>query len=112
VIVRACAALLVPLHAAARWPRPAPRVVRYRDGAWAVPALGLAGLRLGPRTRFTTLWVRLSLVAMERPLDIVLAVDQVDAEAWRVLQAALRSARGRASGDPAAASARGSANLR
>lgn len=112
VIVKVCAVLLVLLHAAARVPRAAPRVVCYRDGAWAVPALGLSGLRLGPRTRFTTLWVRLSLVAAKRPLDIVLVVDQLDAGVWRVLQAALRAATGGAAAGTRAASARGSANLR
>src|SRR6185436_18476053 len=44
VALELCAALLVLLHGAARWPATAPRVVRYRDGAWGVPALGLGGL--------------------------------------------------------------------
>jgi len=108
--MKLCGALLVPLHAAARWPSAPPRVVCYRDGAWAVPELGLAGLRLGGRTRYTTLWVRLSLVASTRALDIVLLVDQLDVHAWRRLQVSLRSGADRAAVAPG--SPRGSAKLR
>jgi len=111
-IVKLCAALLVAAHAAARYPPAPPRVVGDGDGRWAIPALGLAGLRLGPRTRYTTLWVRLSLVASARTLDIVLVVDQVDAQAWRMLQVSLRRGIGAGATVRDAGSARGSADLR
>jgi hypothetical protein len=114
MVVKLGGALLIPLHLAARWPRLAPRIVRDRDGVWAIPALGLANLRLGPRTRYTTLWIRLSLVTPERARDIVLLVDQFDDEVWRALQAWLRGAggAGRPTSARPGASARGSGNLR
>jgi hypothetical protein len=81
---------LLAVHAVVRRPRAAPRLVCRSDGRWAVPALGLAGLTLGRRTRYTTLWVRLSFVGPPRSLDIVLLADQVDPESWRKLQTHLR----------------------
>jgi hypothetical protein len=89
-----CGVLLVAAHAVLRYPRPAPRIVRGSDGAWSVPELGLAGLKLGPRTRYTTLWVRLSLTAPRRTFELVLLVDQLEPQAWRALQVLLRRGAG------------------
>jgi hypothetical protein len=60
------------------------------SGLWHVPERGLAGLAVGPRTRYTAFWVRLSLEGLGCGLDILLLADQLDAESWRALQARLR----------------------
>jgi hypothetical protein len=91
--LKAVALLGLAVHAVARRPEPARRVVYRRDGRIAVPDLGLEGLFLGPRTRFTTLWVRLDLRGAARPLDLLLLASQVDRESWRALQAELRGIR-------------------
>jgi hypothetical protein len=111
-IVQVCAAFAALVHAALRYPRATPRIVRDGDGLWALPELGLTGLSLGPRTRYTTIWVRLSLVAPTRAVDIVLVVDQLEPEAWRVLQVLLRRGIGAGATAREAASARGPTDLR
>ena len=79
------------LHSLTRYPSSAAEALaRGPDGLWSVPALGLDGLSIGQRTRYTTLWVRLELVGAARPLDMLLLADQLDPESWRVLQATLR----------------------
>jgi hypothetical protein len=87
----ACGGLLLVLHSVARYPSSAAETLaRGADGLWSVPALGLDGLSIGYRTRYTTFWVRLELVGAARPLDMLLLADQLDPESWRVLQAILR----------------------
>ncbi len=90
MVAAAGALLLLVGHALLRAPRPAPLLRREADGLWSVPELGLAGLGLGSRTRYTTLWVRLALVGPARAFYILLLADQLDADSWRRLQAALR----------------------
>ena len=110
--MKVCAAIAALVHAAVRFPRATPRIVRDGEGLWALPELGLTGLRLGPRTRYTTIWVRLSLVAPTRTLDIVLLVDQLEPEAWRALQVLLRRGIGAGATARDAASALGPTDLR
>jgi hypothetical protein len=90
-LVLACGGLLLALHSLVRYPiGAADELARGSDGLWSVPALGLAGLAIGRRTRYTTLWVRLELVGASRRLDILLLADQLGPESWRVLQVILR----------------------
>jgi hypothetical protein len=90
-LVLACGGLLLVLHSLVRYPARVPdELARGADGLWSVSALGLAGLAIGSRTRYTTLWVRFQLVGASRPLDILLLADQLDRESWRALQVILR----------------------
>ena len=111
-IVKICAALCVSIHAVARYPQTPPRIVRSRGGEWAVPERGLTGLRLGPRTRYTTLWMRLSLGGALETVDVVLLVDQVGREDWRALQALLRRGEGAGAAAGPGRSARRPSDLR
>lgn len=86
------ALLLVALAAHAWWRRPArpARVVRSREGFWALPDARCAGLRLDTATRFGVWWAELHLVGGRARARVLLLKDQLSPEAWRQLQAALR----------------------
>lgn len=88
------AASLVALAAHARWRRPrhSGPVVRNANGSWALPDAGLAGLELEPATCFGDWWVELRLGGAGRRLRLLICRDQLEAGAWRTLQAALRRA--------------------
>jgi hypothetical protein len=104
-------ALLLGAHALVRRRfAPPPELLLDAAGFWSVPALGLAGLTVGPDTRYTTFWVRLSLVGVGGGLDILLLADQLDAESWRTLQVRLR--RGSAVGGSFAARSERGRDLR
>ncbi len=84
-------AALLAAHGIARRPFAQPPEV-WVDGAglWSLPQQALRGLTLGPRTRYTTLWIALSLVGARRRVELILLADQFDAETWRQLQVWLR----------------------
>ena len=88
--------LLAALAAHGLWRRPGTpvRIIRNRNGFWSLPDRGHLGLRLGPATRYGDWWVDLRLVAPGRRARILLLRDQVDARAWRLLQATLRESSG------------------
>lgn len=84
-------ALAVVAHGISRRPAATPTpILVAEDGSCHVPALETAWLVPGPRTRLAAHWVRLSLVGGARTRDILLCVDQVDAESWSRLNARLR----------------------
>jgi hypothetical protein len=103
---------LIATHAVARYPRTAPRIVLTPDGVWSIPELGLACASLDPRTRYTTFWVRLSLVAARRRVDVVLLFDQLEPEVWRGLQVLLRRGAGTDGARRTGGFRRGSSDLR
>ncbi len=90
-------AALIGAHGIVRRPFLEPPEL-WIDGAglWSLPQLALVGLALGPRTRYTTLWIELSLVSARRRIDLMLLADQFDAETWRQLQVRLRRSHGAA----------------
>jgi hypothetical protein len=92
-LLKGLALLVLLVHAIALAPERARRVVLRRDGRVTLPELGLDELTLGPRTLFTTRWVRLDLRGAGGALDILLLADQVDPVAWHTLQVALRGVR-------------------
>jgi len=83
----------VLVRAVALAPGPTLRIVYRSDGRVALPDLGLDDLVLGPRTRYTTSWVRFDLRGGPAAVDILLTADQVDPGVWRALQAELRRIR-------------------
>jgi hypothetical protein len=88
-------ALLVTVaaHGILRYPARIPReLVRRRDGSWALPRLGLAGLRLGPGSCCTHAWIRLVLAGPAGRTVVLLVRDQFTPPVWRALQAVLRRA--------------------
>jgi len=98
--IRVIALGFVAAHALARRPPPAPRVILGADGRVSLPDRGLADLELGPRTRYTTLWIRLDLRAPGRTLYILLVADQLDESSWRAALSELRRMRPRAAPAP------------
>lgn len=83
-------AAAVVAHAALRRPPRAVPVRRLPDGSWALPTRGLDGLVLRPGSAVGPFWVRLRLGAPGSAADVLLLKDQLDADAWRRLQADLR----------------------
>jgi hypothetical protein len=92
-LLKGLALLVLLVHAIALAPERAGRVVIRRDGRVTLPELGLDDLALGPRTLFTTHWVRLDLRGSGGAFDILLLADQVDPVAWHTLQVELRGFR-------------------
>jgi hypothetical protein len=92
-VPKALALLIALVHAIALAPERTPRVIYRSGGRVAVPELGLDELTLGPRTRYTTGWIRFDLRGGGRALDILLLADQVEPAIWRALQAELRRIR-------------------
>ncbi|MEO8464860.1 MAG: hypothetical protein ABI640_05925 [Gammaproteobacteria bacterium] len=85
-------ALAVAVHAVLRRPAPTPTpILIAEDGSCCVPGLETAWLVPGPRTRLAAHWLRLSLVGGVSQRDILLCVDQIDAQSWARLNARLRS---------------------
>ncbi len=89
----AAAALAVLLaHAWRRRPGPPVRLERAPDGVWTLPGEGLGALRLAPGSAVGPYWVHLKLAGPGGRRAVLLLRDQLGAEAWRGLQAALRRA--------------------
>jgi len=89
--LKALGALAVALHGVLGRPTATPTpILVAEDGSCRVPTLETAWLAPGPRTRLAAHWVRLSLVGGVRTHDILLCVDQVDAQSWARLNARLR----------------------
>jgi hypothetical protein len=84
--------LLVALAAHGYWRRPPTpvRVIRNRNGFWSLPDRGQLALRLAAATRYGDWWVDLHLTGPDGGVRVLLLRDQVDASAWRALQATLR----------------------
>jgi len=84
--------LLVALAAHGYWRRPPTpvRIIRNRNGFWSLPDRAHLGLRLTAGTRYGDWWVDLHLVGPGGGVRVLLLRDQVDAGAWRALQATLR----------------------
>jgi hypothetical protein len=81
----------IGLHWIGRRPRPV-GVVVSADGMWCLPAAGAFRLELGEGTAFSTWWVRLELVDGRTTHAVLLLRDQLEPEAWRRLQLAVREA--------------------
>jgi len=83
--------LAVVVHGILRRPAATPTpILVAEDASCCVPALDTAWLVPGPRTRLAAHWLRLSLPGGARPHDILLCVDQVDAQTWARVNARLR----------------------
>jgi hypothetical protein len=80
----------VALHGIVRFPRATERLIQARDGSWALPSRGLAGLRLARGTAWGDTWVDLVLAGSGRRVRVLLLRDQLGAEDWRRLQVAVR----------------------
>jgi hypothetical protein len=91
--LKGAALLAIAAHAIARVPKPTPRLVLRSDGRAELPDNGLRDLHIGPRSRFTSWWVRLELRGAGRVVDVVLLADQLEQGTWRKLQAELRRGR-------------------
>jgi hypothetical protein len=90
------AALLaaVAIHAVAAFPRTADLLVLASDGTWSLPRQGLFGLRLARGSNWGDWWVELVLAGPRKRLRALLLRDQLPAEDWRRLQAAVRESDG------------------
>jgi hypothetical protein len=92
--IKLLAVVATVAHAVIRRPSAAPGVVLVaEDGLCVVPEWH-TGLRpLGARTLVCPFWVRLDLGTGPWPRDLLLIVDQVQAEDWRRLRALLARTR-------------------
>ena len=72
------------------WPRPPPELVYTTARDWAVPALDLEHLRLGPGTAYTRHWALLELVGGAGIRRELIWADELDRIGWRRLQLLLR----------------------
>ena len=63
-----------------------------RSGFWALPASGLASLRLGSATAYGSWWADLELVGPSGTRRLLLCRDQLTGPDWRALELALRRA--------------------
>jgi len=86
-------AVIVAVVGHAAWRRPPPPCALIEvgaDGACRIPALGSAPFVLGARTRLSPFWVRIVARNGAETLDLLLLIDQLNAEDWRRLTAILR----------------------
>jgi hypothetical protein len=78
-------------HAILRFPRQHfPVLLRRRDGSWSLPQMAGARLTMAPGSWLAWNWVRLVLTDGYRRQVVLLVRDQLEAHAWRALQARLR----------------------
>jgi hypothetical protein len=83
--------VLVGAHGFVRRPHSPRLIVCHADDTWSIPERGRHGLRLARGTRWTSWWVELVLAGSGGRLTrALLFKDQLDAEAWRRLQLAVR----------------------
>ena len=88
--IKLLAVLATVGHGVIRRPSAAPRLVLVAEDGFCLVPEWQTGLRpLGARTLVCPFWVRLDLGAGPWPRDILLIVDQVQAEEWRRLRAVL-----------------------
>jgi hypothetical protein len=94
VWLKGAAAVAAVVHCVARWPAvPVSLLLVADDGAFHVPALAPVWLVPGPRSRLAVWWLRLSLLCPSGAYDILLCIDQIDAESWSRVNARLRRRR-------------------
>ena len=81
----------VGIHGLARRPRTPRRLVLEPDGTWSIPEQGQWRLQLAPGTAWAAWYVELVLAGAARaPVRVLILRDQLDADAWRRLQVAVR----------------------
>lgn len=82
--------LVLAGHGMLRRPAPPERIVRNRNGLWALPESGQTGLSLSASSRYGTWWAELHLIRAGWAYRCLLCRDQLAAGQWRKLQLALR----------------------
>ena len=91
-MVTAALFMVLAAHAVIGFPRVPTPLVCAPNGVWALPELGMAGLRLARGTGWGSDWVELALVGPGGRRRVLLLCDQLAAEDWRRLQVAVREA--------------------
>ena len=94
VAIKVLAVLATVGHGVIRRPSAAPGLALVAEDGFCVVPEWQTGLRpLGARTLVCPFWVRLDLGKGPWPRDLLLIVDQVQAEDWRRLRARLARTR-------------------
>jgi hypothetical protein len=88
------ALFVIAVHAAVRRPRSNHlSIIVAEDATWYVPFSSTGKARLGPRTVVCPYWVALDLGSGAPRRNLVIFIDQLDADQWARLRALLGRAR-------------------